>query len=211
MHFDYLAFNMVGHTCYMVYNIGLYSVTSVKEEYQRRHPFGANPIAVNDIFFPVHAVILCLIAIVQCFCYEVFFQFLFTFIILYVCTYLPTCVHKVWKYLQLVCINSTFILQRGTQKVSTTCRILVGCFLLLILDRLYLAIFGTVSWLDWLYFLSMVKIGITLLKYIPQAHFNYQRQSTRGWSIGNVLLDLLGGTFSLAQMFINAWNHGIFC
>ena len=100
--------------------------------------------------------------------------------------------------------------QRGTQKISTTCRILVGCFLLLILDRLYLAIFGTVSWLDWLYFLSMVKIGITLLKYIPQAHFNYQRQSTRGWTIGTVLLDLLGGTFSLAQMFINAWNHGIF-
>ena len=63
MHFDYLAFNMVGHTCYMVYNVGLYSVTSVKEEYQRRHPFGANPIAINDIFFPVHAVILCLIAI----------------------------------------------------------------------------------------------------------------------------------------------------
>ena len=108
------------------------------------------------------------------------------------------------------CIISNFILQRGTQKVSTTCRILVGCFLLLILDRFYLAIFGTVSWLDWLYFLSMVKIGITLLKYIPQAHFNYQRQSTRGWTIGTVLLDLLGGTFSLAQMFINAWNHGIF-
>ena len=82
--------------------------------------------------------------------------------------------------------------------------------MLLILDRLYLAIFGTVSWLDWLYFLSMVKIGITLLKYIPQAHFNYQRQSTRGWTVGTVLLDLLGGTFSLAQMFINAWNHGIF-
>ena len=49
-----------------------------------------------------------------------------------------------------------------------------------------------------------------MLKYIPQAHFNYQRQSTRGWTIGTVLLDLLGGTFSLAQMFINAWNHGIF-
>ena len=82
MHFDYLAFNMVGHTCYMVYNVGLYSVTSVKEEYQRRHPFGANPIAINDIFFPVHAVILCLIAIVQCFCYEVNFHFLYTFLVI---------------------------------------------------------------------------------------------------------------------------------
>ena len=73
--------------------------------------------------------------------------------------------------------------QRGTQKVSKLCRILVGCFLLLIADRLYLALQGTVSWLDWLYFLSTVKIAITLIKYIPQAYYNYRRQSTKGVAI----------------------------
>ena len=71
MHFDTLAFNAVGHTCYMVYNVGLYSVSSVKEEYHRRHPFGVNPIAINDVFFPVHAVLLSSIATVQCCYYEV--------------------------------------------------------------------------------------------------------------------------------------------
>ena len=132
------------------------------------------------------------------------------FLLLYFCMFVSTYRYSQSMKISSGCIISNFILQRGTQKVSITCRILVGCFLLLILDRFYLAIFGTVSWLDWLYFLSMVKIGITLLKYIPQAHFNYQRQSTRGWTVGTVLLDLLGGTFSLAQMFINAWNHGMF-
>ena len=67
--------------------------------------------------------------------------------------------------------------------MSKLCRILVGCFLLLIADRLYLALQGTVSWLDWLYFLSTVKIAITLIKYIPQAYYNYRRQSTKGVAI----------------------------
>ena len=71
MHFDYLAFNVIGRTCYMIYNVGLYSVRSIKEEYLKCHPSGTNPIAINDIVFPVHGVILCLIAIIQCFCYEV--------------------------------------------------------------------------------------------------------------------------------------------
>lgn len=42
-----------------------------------------------------------------------------------------------------------------------------------------------------------------------QAYFNYKRQSTAGWSIGNVLLDLSGGILSFAQQFIDAINSGI--
>lgn len=37
---------------------------------------------------------------------------------------------------------------------------------------------------------------------------NYRRQSTKGWSIGNVLLDFTGGSFSLIQMFLQAYNNG---
>jgi hypothetical protein len=32
---------------------------------------------------------------------------------------------------------------------------------------------------------------------IPQAYINYQRKSTEGWSIENILLDLTGGVLSL--------------
>lgn len=41
-----------------------------------------------------------------------------------------------------------------------------------------------------------------------QALMNYQRKSTVGWSIGNVLLDFTGGTLSMGQMLINAYNYG---
>jgi cystinosin len=38
------------------------------------------------------------------------------------------------------------------------------------------------TWLDYLYILSYMKIGVTLIKYIPQALLNYKRKSTLGWS-----------------------------
>jgi LCT (Lysosomal Cystine Transporter) family transporter len=54
--------------------------------------------------------------------------------------------------------------------------------------------------------LSLIKLAISTVKYIPQAHMNYTRQSTEGWSIGNVLLDFAGGVLSVTQMLIIAYN-----
>ena len=35
---------------------------------------------------------------------------------------------------------------------------------------------------------------------------NFERKSTRGWSIENFLLDFVGGVLSIAQMFVLAYN-----
>ena len=64
------------------------------------------------------------------------------------------------------------------------------------------AVSDKLSWLDYLTILSIIKLVITITKYMPQAFFNFQRQSTEGWSIGNVLLDLTGGSFSMLQMLL---------
>lgn len=37
---------------------------------------------------------------------------------------------------------------------------------------------------------------------------NYRRQSTEGWSIGNVLLDFSGGILSILQMITQSYNNG---
>ena len=42
------------------------------------------------------------------------------------------------------------------------------------------------------------------MKYIPQAWVNYQRKSTAGWSIYQILLDLIGGVLSIAQLVIDS-------
>jgi cystinosin len=49
---------------------------------------------------------------------------------------------------------------------------------------------------------------MTLIKYTPQALLNRDRQSTEGWSINNVLLDLSGGLLSFAQVGLNAFARG---
>ncbi len=40
---------------------------------------------------------------------------------------------------------------------------------------------------------------------------NYRRQSTEGWSIGNVLLDFTGGILSILQMILQSYNNGNYC
>lgn len=44
------------------------------------------------------------------------------------------------------------------------------------------------------------KLSISFLKYLPQLYWNYQRKSTKGWSIANIILDLTGGLLSFGQM-----------
>ncbi|EDV22287.1 uncharacterized protein TRIADDRAFT_29291, partial [Trichoplax adhaerens] len=103
-------------------------------------------------------------------------------------------------------IFQCFIYERGDQKLSWTATALVSGSWLFAIISLIVAIAGKLSWLTYLYFLSYVKLGITLIKYVPQAYMNYRRKSTVGWSIGNVLLDFTGGSFSLLQMFLLAYN-----
>ena len=52
------------------------------------------------------------------------------------------------------------------------------------------------------------KLVITIIKYIPQVWANYQRKSTVGWSIGQILCDLVGGVLSIAQLVIDSSLQG---
>ncbi|KAJ3143232.1 hypothetical protein HK101_003158 [Irineochytrium annulatum] len=47
-------------------------------------------------------------------------------------------------------------------------------------------------------------MGITIIKYTPQAYMNFQRKSTAGWSIHNILLDFTGGFLSFLQQGIDS-------
>ncbi|CAL1682363.1 unnamed protein product [Lasius platythorax] len=107
----------------------------------------------------------------------------------------------------IVTIGQCFIYEIGNQRVSTTARIIHGIFLAFILTSLILSFRNTIHWLDFLYYCSYVKLSITLIKYVPQAFYNYRRKSTVGWSIGNIFLDFTGGTLSMLQMILNAYNY----
>eukprot|EP00088_Acartia_fossae_P009114 TRINITY_DN14403_c0_g1_i1.p1 TRINITY_DN14403_c0_g1~~TRINITY_DN14403_c0_g1_i1.p1 ORF type:complete len:402 (-),score=58.95 TRINITY_DN14403_c0_g1_i1:157-1362(-) len=166
LNFDFLTLNIVGFTLYGLFNIGLFWIKPIQDEYFDNNPQGVNPVQANDVFFAIHAVFACIITIIQC---------------------------KIY--------------QRGSQRVSRICiGILIVIFLFLGIS-LICSLAGVLTWLNLLYFCSYVKLGITLIKYIPQAYMNYRRKSTVGWSIGNILLDFTGGALSILQMILISYNN----
>jgi cystinosin len=44
---------------------------------------------------------------------------------------------------------------------------------------------------------------VTTVKYMPQVVVNYRRKSTLGWSIEQIILDVVGGILSIAQLLID--------
>jgi len=106
-----------------------------------------------------------------------------------------------------ITIFQCFIFERGNQKVSKGCLAILLGISIFIAVTLILAVVSVITWLDMLYYFSYVKLGITIIKYVPQAYMNFRRKSTVGWSIGNILLDFTGGSLSIVQMILIAHNN----
>ena len=70
LHFDFLALNTLGFLLYSLFNIGLYWVPFIIEEYFEKHKFGLNPVQLNDVIFSIHAFLACAIQVIQCMIYE---------------------------------------------------------------------------------------------------------------------------------------------
>ncbi|XP_020820442.1 cystinosin isoform X1 [Phascolarctos cinereus] len=70
LSFDFIALNLTGFIAYAVFNVGLFWVPYIKEQFLREHPTGVNPVDSNDVFFSLHAVVLALVVIGQCCLYE---------------------------------------------------------------------------------------------------------------------------------------------
>lgn len=166
LNFDFLAYNILGFTAYGLYNIGMFWIPTVQDEYRQLHPNGVNPVELNDVCFTLHATLITLVTIIQCFIYE-----------------------------------------RGGQKLSLVARILLTAAMVAIVILLIVSACGKLTWLTYLMVFSYLKLGISLIKYIPQAYMNYRRKSTEGWSIGNVLLDFTGGSLSILQMILQSYNN----
>uniref|UniRef100_A0A2M4A753 Cystinosin homolog n=3 Tax=Anopheles triannulatus TaxID=58253 RepID=A0A2M4A753_9DIPT len=107
----------------------------------------------------------------------------------------------------MLTLGQCFIYERGDQKVSRYAWGIMGIFVIVVLVAGILVGTETFHWLDFLYVLSYIKLSVTLIKYIPQAVLNFQRKSTVGWSIENVLLDFTGGMLSMLQMLLNGYNY----
>ncbi|XP_065657908.1 cystinosin isoform X4 [Hydra vulgaris] len=109
LNFDFVCYNMTGFLAYSFFNVGLFWVPSIQNDYFKRYGGTEIPVQANDVFFSLHAVTLTGITIIQCIIYE--------------------------------------------------------------------------------------------------AYMNYKRKSTVGWSIENIKLDFTGGSLSIVQMILLAYNN----
>lgn len=80
-----------------------------------------------------------------------------------------------------MCFSVSSVFQRGGQKVSWT-----ALFLLLIgwtfaFISLFLAVAKQITWLDYLYYFSYIKLGVTLVKYVPQVSYTHAHIEYKKW------------------------------
>ncbi|KAJ3110090.1 hypothetical protein HK098_000680, partial [Nowakowskiella sp. JEL0407] len=184
---DFLILNTLGFTCYSIYNTTLYYSSTIRDQYKQT--FGGEPqVKLNDVAFGIHALGVTLITLVQYGYYTV--------------------------------VNS-HVATSGTSNGSSGVSDAIGgrkgrtvsmwilVFTVSSAISLYAStVFGHTWILDVVYFLSLVKMLTSLVKYVPQAILNFERRSTVGWSILNIGLDFLGGVLSFAQLVGDCWSIG---
>ncbi|PIC44208.1 hypothetical protein B9Z55_004655 [Caenorhabditis nigoni] len=105
-----------------------------------------------------------------------------------------------------VTILQCIFYERDQQRVSTKCIILIIGLVSFGFVSVVVTVLNKITILDFVVSLSYIKMAVTCCKYFPQAYFNYQRKSTVGWSIGNILLDFTGGSLDILQMVLQAIN-----
>jgi LCT (Lysosomal Cystine Transporter) family transporter len=101
-------------------------------------------------------------------------------------------------------IFQCFIYYRGTQKVSLICHIISALAILYFVLVVIMGLAGVYNYYQMIVLISFVKLAMSFVKYVPQAYQNFQRKSTVGWNVHNVLLDLTGGTLTVLQQILLA-------
>ncbi|KAG0625405.1 hypothetical protein M758_2G052300 [Ceratodon purpureus] len=102
-----------------------------------------------------------------------------------------------------------FFYERGSQKLSSACKIISSLVWTEAIIILVVSWFHN-DWLSMIQNFNNIQLFMTTIKYIPQVYLNYSRKSTIGWSISNILLDLTGGTANFLQMLTQSIDQNSF-
>ncbi|KAI1759142.1 PQ loop repeat-domain-containing protein [Hypoxylon sp. FL1150] len=178
---DFPFINTLGFLAYLTYNALFYSSKAIREQYALRNHGHTPSVAINDVVFAAHAMVVCAVLTTQYF--------------------FPS----VWGFERAP----------GTRPSRLMLGVASGSFI-----GVAIIVFVVLSapadadprtawaWLDVVYTVSYIKLLITVVKYVPQLVYNFRNHSTRGWSIWQILLDVLGGLLSIAQLVLDSWLQG---
>ncbi|KUJ10029.1 lysosomal L-cystine transporter-like protein [Mollisia scopiformis] len=178
---DFPAINVLGFVGYFISNAAFLYSPLIRKEYASRNHGLTPTVQFNDFAFAAHAIVLSAITLSQ---------------------FLPS----LWGFEE-----------RGGPGARPS-RFIMSIFVGSILGVLIVILIVIVrndpdpatgwAWIDVIYAFSYVKLFITLVKYMPQVLTNYRNRSTQGWSIGQILLDVVGGILSIIQLGIDSYLQG---
>jgi len=175
---DFPTSNVLGFFAYTVSTGSFLYSPIIRAQYAARHPAAPVPtVRFNDFLFALHGTILCIITWSQ---------------------FWP----RIWGF-------KVGARQKASRPILA---IFWGSIVGVLITVLIVRIKGKDggydpsgwAWIEVIYAISYVKLVVTAVKYMPQVYVNYKRQSTAGWSIGQILLDFSGGIFSMAQLIIDS-------
>lgn len=219
---DFCIINFVGYVCYAIYTSLLYWNQDIQNMYQERHlhqqqqeydgsgdhgdvsnfsSSGAKiTVQSNDVAFALHAVVLSGLWVYQLYYYgdhhcqneKCLPSKPFVILIGSILSLIAIYSILVWKVSSFTSSTMEPRIDNDSKDVQ---------MLFFEKDRIIPDwLMKCLNWLDFIYFLSMVKVFITLLKYIPQVMLNARRRSCVGWNIWNIILDIAGAILSLLQL-----------
>ncbi|KAL7100552.1 hypothetical protein ACP275_08G004700 [Erythranthe tilingii] len=96
-----------------------------------------------------------------------------------------------------------FYCLRGSQKFLKTSICLVSIAMLAAAICVLIAI-PKHSWFWLVSCFNTIQVIMTVTMYFPQALLNFKRKTTSGFSVGNILLDFLGGITNAIQMVMQS-------
>ncbi|ATY59249.1 cystinosin [Cordyceps militaris] len=191
---DFPFLNVLGFTSYFASNLALYYSRDVRQQYAARNSGLTPTVQFNDVVFALHGLVLSLITASQ---------------------YLVGT--ALWRFPATAGGHPHHHNHHspGTRPSRFATGLTVGAALGV--AATYLVVRGVrsgghpvdpaVDWceIDVVYALGYVKLVVTLVKYTPQLLTNIRNRSTDGWSIWQILLDLVGGVLSIAQQGIDSY------
>ncbi|KAI1036890.1 hypothetical protein LB503_002949 [Fusarium chuoi] len=176
---DFPFINVLGFAAYFSSNVAFYYSPEIRAQYAARHRGLESTVQFNDITFALHALFLSIITTSQYFA------------------------PSLWGFTP----NS------GNRPSRFILGVAAGCITGVLLTCVIVAsspgndaVYDWVA-LDIVYAVGYVKLIVTLIKYTPQIVTNYNNQSTDGWSISQILLDLTGGVLSVSQQAIDSYQQ----
>ena len=164
---DYSVINFVGYICYTSYTSAFYWNKTIRDMYRERYSIDNQPAEItvesNDVAFAIHSLIMSIIWLCQL---EVYGGF-----------------KKSLKMKKRIISHPIKIL---IQLIVGSCA-LYGALIICSKNQFWRPssdnLLSHLNWLDFLYYLSYMKVIITTAKYIPQVLYNMKRKSCVGWNI----------------------------